>query len=335
MQRLSRDDAIDYLRNASYAAGEYPSTERARILIDEAGGDIDEALRRAKLPPRAGAYSPPKPSIVKQLSAKFQPPPEGTSYAPIEAAPTPLPPPVKIQRSGSNYFHKGVTYPAELHYHAAELRNGFIRKVYGILTAQMLITVAISAGMMYSPEMRAFTLTNATYLIWPIIISSLVTIYALQCTKDTYPCNYAMLILFTILQGVLVGFVNTVYLVEGMADVILEAFALTASLFCALSLYACQSKRSFAFLEAGLFAGLWLLIAWGLLQLIFPLQLAFAQTAYSLIGALLFCGFILFDTWKVCQVYGYDDYIVAAIELYLDIINLFLHLLQLLASSRE
>ena len=115
-----------------------------------------------------------------------------------------MPPPVKIQRSGSAYWHKGVSYPEEPQYHAATLRNGFIRKVYGILTVQMLLTIAVSAVMMYSPAVRSFTLTNAPWLIWPICLLSLVVVVALCMNKDEYPCNYAMLFLFTLIEGVLV-----------------------------------------------------------------------------------------------------------------------------------
>ena len=36
----------------------------------------------------------------------------------------------------------------------------------------------------------------------------------------------------------------------------------------------------------------------------------------------------------VCQRLGYDDYIIAAIELYLDLVNLFLFILRILGSRR-
>jgi FtsH-binding integral membrane protein len=71
--------------------------------------------------------------------------------------------------------------------------------------------------------------------------------------------------------------------------------------------------------------------------------------AFSLFGALLFCGFIvsraplpavprgssapllpctqIYDTNQIINKMGVDDYIIAAIELYLDIINLFMYIL--------
>ena len=115
--------------------------------------------------------------------------------------------------------------------------------------------------------------------------------------------------------------------------VVLEAFVLCITLFLALTLYACQSKRNFGFMGAGLFAGLWVMIAWGFLQMFFGSYLGGAgRTVWALCGSLLFCGFIIYDTNEIMKHYGVDDYIIAAIELYLDVINLFLYLLQLLSA---
>ena len=51
---------------------------------------------------------------------------------------------------------------------------------------------------------------------------------------------------------------------------------------------------------------------------------------FSLVGALLFVGYILYDTSVIVHHLGPDDYVVAAVTLYLDIINLFLYMLELL-----
>ena len=41
------------------------------------------------------------------------------------------------------------------------------------------------------------------------------------------------------------------------------------------------------------------------------------------------------DTNKIMKHFGVDDYVIAAIELYLDVINLFRYLLLFLVSSRS
>ena len=73
------------------------------------------------------------------------------------------------------------------------------------------------------------------------------------------------------------------------------------------------------------------MLFWGMINMFFPLG-AGGRMIFSLLGALLFAGYILFDTSQIMLHLGPDDYVVAAVDLYLDVINLFLYLLQFLQS---
>jgi len=119
------------------------------------------------------------------------------------------------------------------------------------------------------------------------------------------------------------------YFEMGMGKVVLQALMLTASVFIALTSYVMVTKKDFSFLGGGLFAALLVLIVWGFLNSFFDFGLG-GRMVFSLIGALVFCGYILYDTSLVMHHFGPDDYIPAAVTLYLDIINLFLYLLELL-----
>ena len=55
----------------------------------------------------------------------------------------------------------------------------------------------------------------------------------------------------------------------------------------------------------------------------------------SLFGAIVFCLFIIYDTNQIMMHFGVDDYIIAVIELYLDVINLFRYLLLFLVLSSD
>lgn len=50
---------------------------------------------------------------------------------------------------------------------------------------------------------------------------------------------------------------------------------------------------------------------------------------YGCIAAILFSAYIVYDTDNLIKRYSYDEYIPAAVTLYLDIVNLFLALLAL------
>lgn len=69
------------------------------------------------------------------------------------------------------------------------------------------------------------------------------------------------------------------------------------------------------------------LVIWGFFQLFFPVG-PVGRTVYALIGAVVFSGYIVFDTHLLIARFDLDDYIWASVQLYLDIINLFLKILQ-------
>ena len=52
---------------------------------------------------------------------------------------------------------------------------------------------------------------------------------------------------------------------------------------------------------------------------------------------LVFSGLLVFDTWRIVRSgeYGPDDYVPAAVNIYLDLLNLFLALTRLLGGSRR
>ena len=57
---------------------------------------------------------------------------------------------------------------------------------------------------------------------------------------------------------------------------------------------------------------------------------------YALIGSLIFSLYIVYDTWVITNTLSYDEYVIGAINLYLDFVNLFLMILRLLSGgSRE
>ena len=56
---------------------------------------------------------------------------------------------------------------------------------------------------------------------------------------------------------------------------------------------------------------------------------------YTAVGTLIFSGLLVFDTWRLRTVYGPNDYVPAAVNIYLDLLNLFLFLLRILGGGRR
>lgn len=75
-------------------------------------------------------------------------------------------------------------------------------------------------------------------------------------------------------------------------------------------------------------------ITWYFQQVFFPLG-PVSQTIYGGLTALIFSAYIVYDTDNLIKRYSYDEYIWASVALYLDILNLFLSLLQILRSMQD
>ena len=62
---------------------------------------------------------------------------------------------------------------------------------------------------------------------------------------------------------------------------------------------------------------------------------AAGYTWYASIGVLLFSGLLVFDTWRMRNVFGPDDYVLAAVSIYLDLLNMFIFIISLLGGNRK
>lgn len=56
---------------------------------------------------------------------------------------------------------------------------------------------------------------------------------------------------------------------------------------------------------------------------------------YGGISAIIFSGYVVYDTHNLIKRFTYDEYIWASVTLYLDILNLFLTILRLLKEGNN
>ena len=71
-----------------------------------------------------------------------------------------------------------------------------------------------------------------------------------------------------------------------------------------------------------------------MMQMFFPLGPT-ANAIYDAIGAMIFSGYIVYDTDNLIKRFTYDEYIGASVTLYLDILNLFLSILRVLRQANN
>ncbi|XP_074646857.1 protein lifeguard 4-like [Tubulanus polymorphus] len=209
------------------------------------------------------------------------------------------------------------------------IRMGFLRKVYGILSVQLLVTTLVGAFFMFCEPVKNFVQHSQLPLMSAMLLT-FVLIFALMLKRNETPTNYILLAAFTLAESYLIGTIVTFY----DKVIVLEAFVLTLAVTSALTVYTLQSKKDFSSWGAGLFAVLWVLILAGLIQMFFPHN-KMLELGLSIGGAVLFSLFIIFDTNMMMHKLSPEEYICAAINLYLDILNLFLYILRILQASRN
>lgn len=209
------------------------------------------------------------------------------------------------------------------------IRLGFIKKVYGILSFQILFTFLFILISFNSKAFSHTIITNTPLFIISLILTFLCPI-CITCFKDYFkvPYNYILLGLFTVSESYLVSYIC---LLTNPNIVIMSAcmtFAVTVS----LTVYAYRTTNDFT-IKGGM---IFILAACFLMLSIFGLftNNKMFHIILSCLGVALYGVYLIYDTQlilgKMEFKFEIDDYILASFMLYIDIINLFLELLRIL-----
>ncbi|XP_015771793.1 PREDICTED: protein lifeguard 4-like [Acropora digitifera] len=148
------------------------------------------------------------------------------------------------------------------------IRLGFLRKVYGILTAQLSLTIIVAAIFMYTESIKSVVQSRPELLIVAFVLSFGLMI-GLMFKRKEHPTNMYLLLAFVSL---------------------LLSFFFHSETF---------------------------------------------ELVYAIAGALLFSAFIVFDTHMLMHKLSPEEYVLASINLYLDIINLFIEILRILDAMKK
>jgi len=208
------------------------------------------------------------------------------------------------------------------------IRMRFMRKVFGILAVQLLFTSIIGAAFIYTPGLKG-VVQQWSWMVLVGFILSIGLLIAMYVKRHEVPTNYILLALWTICQSYTVGVVASFF----DKDIVVEAFLLTGCVVAGLFMYALQTRRDFTSCGAGLFAILWVLVLGGIIQLF--LMSPTMDFVLAIAGAIIFSLFIIYDVQLVMRHLSAEEYILGTINLYLDIINLFLQMLRILQYMRR
>jgi len=200
--------------------------------------------------------------------------------------------------------------------------NKVIRNTYMLLSLTLLfsaVMAAVSMSVGISQTASLFCTLGAIGLLWFVLprfensAGGLVVVFA-----------------FAGLMGLGLGPLISYYLAApGGAKIVTTALGGTGAIFLGLSGYALTTRKDFSFMGGFLFVGM--LVIFGALILNIFMTIPALSLAISAAVVLLMSGMILFDTSRIING-GETNYIRATVSLYLDVYNLFIHLLNLLSA---
>ena len=231
---------------------------------------------------------------------------------------------------------------------AAQIDEGLrahMNKVYGTMSVGLLITFAAAwalSGLAVTADGQLTQLGYALYaspLKWVIMFAPLAFVFGFSASINRLSAATAQVVfyVFALVMGVSISSIFLVFTGESVA----QGFLITAIAFAGLSLYGYTTKRDLGPIGAFLIMGLIGLIVASIVN-IFLASSAMAF-AISTIGVLIFAGLTAYDTQNIKNTYlqmahsGDQEWlgkaaIMGALNLYLDFINLFMMLLQLLGN---
>lgn len=222
-------------------------------------------------------------------------------------------------------FKYGVTVSES----SPEIRNAFVRKVYSILFCQILATCIVGGAISQSSSAVSWVQTH-TWSFYVPLFGTLVNLGFLYWKRHSHPLNFVLLSTFTLMEAFTLGI--TVAFFDNI--IVMQALLITLGVFLGLTLFTFQSKYDFSGMGPWLFGGLIALLMTGIVQIFIPFSRGL-DLAFAIGGCLLFSGYVVYDTYIINNRLSPDEYIMGAISLYLDFINLFLSILRLLNNVQE
>jgi FtsH-binding integral membrane protein len=233
-----------------------------------------------------------------------------------------------------------VTEPLSARISGAELDLGlrrFMLTVYNYMASGLALT-GVVAYVAAESGLYAW-LVKSPPLFWAIMLAPLVIVFILsfRIQNMSVAAAQAAFWAYAGLIGLSLSGVLLVYTGASIA----RAFFIAAATFLAMSLYGYTTRADLARVGSFLLMGLIGLVIASLVNMF--LASSALQLAISVVGVFVFVGLTAYDTQRLKEIYLESDTaviaskkaIIGALTLYLDLINLFLLLLQLSGERRE
>jgi len=214
------------------------------------------------------------------------------------------------------------------------VRRMFMKKVYGILSVQLAVTMGCICFFIFYVGGR-FVGENI-WLLFTCLGITLVVLFPMACVRSlrrTFPINFILLAIFTIAESICLGMVSSLYSTQS----VIIAAGITSLIVFFLTIFAFQTKIDFTMCRGVMGCIFFVFIVCGIIMLFVPYG-RITDILYGAAGALIFSVYLVIDTQMMMGgnhkfAISPEEYIFAAIALYLDIINIFLYILRIMGKK--
>ena len=228
-----------------------------------------------------------------------------------------------------------------------QVRKGFAAKVFSIVAVQMIITAAITLIFVFNETVRSYVQPGGggQWVLWTsyAFVFFFLLVIACDCgsMRRKYPANMGLLLIFTLAMSVFVG-CNTAYY---NANEVAVAFGITCGVVLSIALFAALPCVDFTMCGGVMVALSFTLLFSVLIGFIVKLTcstnecIRITYLVLASFSVFAFSIYLLYDIQLVMDGKRVqlepDEYVFAALNIYTDIIMIFLYILQIVGLSNR
>jgi uncharacterized protein len=218
--------------------------------------------------------------------------------------------------------------------YSQERVRSLLSAVFGWMTYALVLTGITSLYIFNNPKIMMWIHTNSGAIIG-LVFAQLALVIALSAGVNRLSFGVALILftLYSVLTGAMLSSIFVVFTVESIA----AAFFVAAGMFAAMATYGAMTKADLTSWGSYLLMALIGLIIASLVNLF--LQNSAFQFLISIVGVIVFAVLTAWDVQRFKQLAQYElpeaASLAFALSLYLDFINLFLYLVQLMGKRKE
>nr|KAF6395792.1 glutamate ionotropic receptor NMDA type subunit associated protein 1 [Molossus molossus] len=210
-----------------------------------------------------------------------------------------------------------------------------LSQVFLVLTLQLSVTLSTVAVFTFVKEVKGFVRQNVWtyYVSYAVFFISLIALSCCGEFRRKHPWNLIALSILTVSLSYMVGMIASFYNTEA----VIMAVGITTTVCFTVVIFSMQTRYDFTSCMGVLLVSMVVLIVFAVLCIFIRNRIL--EIVYASLGALLFTCFLAVDTQLLLGnkqlSLSPEEYVFAALNLYTDIINIFLYILTIIGRAKE